>query len=204
MLACWLFFNFACCSLAQEMSFVDCYLPYFRQGLITCPLSALLPFQSLFTGDQLLAPPRLQCAQSTLAPLLHVPFQFLVYYSVFFFFCGAGVSLSRWLCWFIPGVAVGILCVAYLLTCCSAGEPAGLEPASGSVGALLFSQCNVCGEALNSWGFRVSEFWFFLVFFSAKCGSSISTKLLIYGAHAICFCTLVAILDPLPFSFRCP
>jgi hypothetical protein len=39
-----LFFNFAelfdfgCCSLAQEMSFVDCCLLYFRQQLITCLL----------------------------------------------------------------------------------------------------------------------------------------------------------------------
>jgi hypothetical protein len=54
-MVCWLFFNFAvsfdfgCCSLAQEMSFVDCYLPYFRQRLITGPLLALLPFQPLFT-----------------------------------------------------------------------------------------------------------------------------------------------------------
>jgi hypothetical protein len=41
------------------MSFVDRYLPCFRQWLITCLLSALLPFQPLFTeslsGDQLLA-----------------------------------------------------------------------------------------------------------------------------------------------------
>jgi hypothetical protein len=42
---CCLFFNFAvlfdfgCCLLAQEMSFVVCYLPYFKQGLITCPVS---------------------------------------------------------------------------------------------------------------------------------------------------------------------
>jgi hypothetical protein len=40
---------------------VDCYLSYFRQRLITCPLSAFLPFQPLFTesscGDQLLAHP---------------------------------------------------------------------------------------------------------------------------------------------------
>jgi hypothetical protein len=38
---------------------VDCYLPYFRQQLITHPLLALLPFQPLFTesssGAQLLA-----------------------------------------------------------------------------------------------------------------------------------------------------
>jgi hypothetical protein len=41
-------FHFGCCSLAQEMNFVVHYLPYFRQWLITCPLSALLPFQHLF------------------------------------------------------------------------------------------------------------------------------------------------------------
>jgi hypothetical protein len=38
-------FDFGCCSLAQEMSFVDCYLLYFRQWLIPCLLSAFLPFQ---------------------------------------------------------------------------------------------------------------------------------------------------------------
>jgi hypothetical protein len=37
-------FNFGCCSLAQEMHFVDHYLPYFRQWLITRLLLALLPF----------------------------------------------------------------------------------------------------------------------------------------------------------------
>jgi hypothetical protein len=41
--------DFGCCSLAQEMSVVDHYLLYFRQQLITCLLSALLPFQTLFT-----------------------------------------------------------------------------------------------------------------------------------------------------------
>jgi hypothetical protein len=43
-----------------------------------------------------------------------------------------------------PGVAVGIPCDAW---CSHVGMPnvsqAGLEPASGSVGALLFSQCKV-------------------------------------------------------------
>jgi hypothetical protein len=44
------------------MRFVDRYLPYFRQQLITLPpLLALLPFQPLFTesshGDQLFASP---------------------------------------------------------------------------------------------------------------------------------------------------
>jgi hypothetical protein len=45
-----LFFNFAgpfdFGSLAQEMSFVVCYLHYFRQWLITSLLSALLPLQT--------------------------------------------------------------------------------------------------------------------------------------------------------------
>jgi hypothetical protein len=49
------------CSLAEEISFVDQYLPYFRQRTVTCLLSAFLPFQPLFTKssgeDQLLAPP---------------------------------------------------------------------------------------------------------------------------------------------------
>jgi hypothetical protein len=64
--------------------------------------------------------PLLQCAQSTLPPLLHVPFQFLVCYSVLFCFVVVGVSLSKRLCWFIPSVAVGIPRATYLLTCCSA------------------------------------------------------------------------------------
>jgi hypothetical protein len=33
------------------MTFVDLYLPYFRQQLITHQLSALLPFQALFTEN---------------------------------------------------------------------------------------------------------------------------------------------------------
>jgi hypothetical protein len=41
--------------------------------------------------------------------------------------------------------------------------------------------------------------WWFL---SAKCGSSVSAKFLIYGAHTVCFCTLVTILDPLRISFN--
>jgi hypothetical protein len=57
---------------------------------------------------------------------------------------GKGVSLSRGLCWLIPGVAVGILHDPW---CSPVGMPnvflAGLEPASGSMGALLFSQYNM-------------------------------------------------------------
>jgi hypothetical protein len=78
-----LLFDFGCCSLAQEMSFVDCYLPYFRQWFITCPLPAFVYYKFMWRS----APcsfPLLRCALSTPALLLCVPFQFLVYYTVFF------------------------------------------------------------------------------------------------------------------------
>jgi hypothetical protein len=137
-----LFFNFAmlfdfgCCSLAQEMSFVDCYLLYFRQRLTTSPLLALLPFQPLSTVWRS-APclsPLLRCAFSNSVPLLCVNFQFLVYCSVFFV-CGV-VSLPRGLCWFISGVGGGIL---YNTWCSPVGllnvSQAGLEQVSGGGGS---------------------------------------------------------------------
>jgi hypothetical protein len=46
-------FDFGCCSLAQEMSFVDCYLTYFRQQLTTHVLSALM-FTVCLCREQLL------------------------------------------------------------------------------------------------------------------------------------------------------
>jgi hypothetical protein len=55
--------------------------------------------------------PLLLCPLEFPLPLLCVSFQFLAYCSVFFFFfffC-RGVSLSRGLCWFIPGMSGGIL-----------------------------------------------------------------------------------------------
>jgi hypothetical protein len=112
---CWLFFNFAvlfdfgCFSLAQEMSFLYHCLPSFKQWLITNPLAALLPFHHLFTEVHMeissLPYPLLWCTFSILPALLCVSFQSLVYCSGFYF---GGVSLPKWLCWFIPGVARGI------------------------------------------------------------------------------------------------
>jgi hypothetical protein len=63
----------------------------------------------------------------------------LVIIQFWFFFAGlrGGQSVQR-LCWFIPGVAMRISPI---------GLPdvsqASLERASGGMGALLFSQCNV-------------------------------------------------------------
>jgi hypothetical protein len=123
-------------------------------------------------------------------------FRVLVYCSVFLFFVGCGVSLPRWLWWFIPWVAGGILDDGW---CSPVGLPdvsqAGLGLVSNSVRSLLFSQCNTslrsCVQAGSS-GCQNFDSWCFI---SAKCGFSISVRFLICRAHALCFCTLVAILD---------
>jgi hypothetical protein len=156
------------------MSFVDCYLPCFRQQLITCPLSAFLSFQSLFTEgshwDQLLAHPLLQCTYSTLPFLLCVPFQFLIIQFFFFEVCPGGYAdLSQEWLW--------EYCM--MLICSPVGLPdvsqAGLELVPGS--ALLLSQCKVAWRSFVwaggscCWCFDSS--WCFI---SAKCGFSISAK----------------------------
>jgi hypothetical protein len=167
---------------------VDCYLSYFRKQLISHLLSALLPFQHLFTEsscrDQLLASPPFFGALSEFLPLCCV----LVFSSLFIVqvFCcccccfvgGGVVSLPRELCWFIVGVAGGILCDIWfspvgLLNV----SQAGLEPVSGSVAALLFSQCNMAWRSFP-WarGLGCQSFHFPCCFISTKCGSSISAR----------------------------
>jgi hypothetical protein len=80
---------------------------------------------------------------------------------------------------------------------------AGLEPVSGVVAALMFSQCNVARRSFP-WarGSGCRSFDSPWCFISVKCGSSISARFLIHGAHAVCFCALVAILDPLYQHFE--
>jgi hypothetical protein len=154
------------------MSFVDCYLPYFRQQLVIYPLSALQPFQSLFTGiscgEQLLALPPFSGVLRAPIPSAVCFFSVLCLlfsFVLFCFFCGMCVSLSRGLWWFIPGVAVRIWRVAYLLTCWTAFK-AGLEPVSFSTGALLFSQFNVEWRSFVQAGDSgAGVLWFFLVIF---------------------------------------
>jgi hypothetical protein len=81
-----------------------------------------------------------------------------------------------------------------LLVCISR---AGKDLASGCAGVLLVSPYNVAWRSyVQAGGLEVSEFCFFLVFFPARCVSSISARFLLYGAHAICFLPLVTILDP--------
>jgi hypothetical protein len=147
MLVCWWFFNFAvlfdfgCCLLAQEMSFVDCSLPYFRQCLITHQLLALLPFQSLFTesshGDQLLASPSFSGALTTPRPLCCM-FLFSSLFIFSFFFCGVVPQSVQGAMLVYPKGGCGNTAwylFAHLLVCWI--SQANLEPASGSMGALF-------------------------------------------------------------------
>jgi hypothetical protein len=124
----------------------------------------------------------------------------LVFTSLFiqlFFLQGRG-QWAWGLCWFIPGMAWGILCD----TLCSPVHflnvsQAGLELVSANMGTHLFCQCNVAWRSFV-WarGLGWCSFDYFWYLISAKCGSSLSAIFLIYGVHAICFCTLVSILDP--------
>jgi hypothetical protein len=84
----------------------------------------------------------LPCFQSTPPPLLCVPFQFLVHYSVFWGFLEVGSGCQGTMLVYPTGSCGSTTChlFAHLLVCIS---PAGLEPASGSVEALLFSQGNM-------------------------------------------------------------
>jgi hypothetical protein len=107
-----------------------------------------------------------------------------------------GVSLSRGLCWYIPGVAVGILCAAYLLTCWSVSPKKVWSRHLAVQEPSCLLSVMWCGEALYRLGVRGVRVLLVLGgFFSAKCGSSVSVRFFIYGAHAVCFLPLVAILD---------
>jgi hypothetical protein len=44
-------FSFGCCSVAQKMSSVIYYLPWFEEWLITCPFSIFTLFLCLFTDN---------------------------------------------------------------------------------------------------------------------------------------------------------
>jgi hypothetical protein len=115
----------------------------------------------------------------------------------FFSFCRPGRSVCPRAMLVYPRVGVGVPHAAYLPTCWSAGCLPSRFRASGA-GALLFSQCNVAWRSfVQAEGSGCQSFNSSWCFFSAKYGSILSAKFLIYGAHAVCFCTLVAILDQL-------
>jgi hypothetical protein len=170
---------------------VDCYVPCFRQRLINCPLSALL-FSSLcllkVCGEIsfFLLPPSPVCLQH-LHPLLHVPFQFLVYYSVLCVCVSVcvcvcvcvcvwqGVCLSRAMLVFPRGGCGNTAwrSFAHLLVCWMSPKQVwsrclvAWEPS-------CFLSVTWCGEALYGLGVQDVKVLILLgSFFSAKCGSSV-------------------------------
>jgi hypothetical protein len=80
------------------MSFVDCYLLYFRQRFITSPLLALLPFQPLFIessrGDEILAPAPFSGAITAPCPLCCVFLFSSLFIQFLVFFCRIGGGQS--------------------------------------------------------------------------------------------------------------
>jgi hypothetical protein len=127
-------------------------------------------------------------------PSAACPFQFLICYSVFFWW--VGVSLSRGICWFILRVAVGVLRAAYLLTCSSASPKQIWSWHLVTQEPSWFLSVMWHGEALCRLGVQVvrvfsSSWWYF----SAKFGSSISARFLIFSSHTVCFRPRVTILD---------
>jgi hypothetical protein len=182
---------------------VDYYLPCFRQRLITCPLSALLPFQSLFTEsssrDHVLAPPPFLSVLRAHCPFC-CGFLFssclLFQFFLFFVFLQGGSQSFLGLCWFNPSGICGISHAAYLLTYWSV-SPEQFWSGCLVAGNHLFSQCNMSW----AWGSGCQSFDSSSFFFFAKCCSCISANFFIYGAHAVCFYPLVAIFDHLTNYF---
>jgi hypothetical protein len=84
------------------------------------------------------------------------------------------------------------------------GNPASQWLGGGGVGVVahLFFQCIVVWRSLlQARGSGCQSFSSPLCFTSAKGVSSISARSLIHGAHAVCICVPVAILDPLQQAF---
>jgi hypothetical protein len=150
-----------------------------------------------FTWRSAPCPPRSSSALRAPRPLCCMSFSVpCLLFSFFFLFAERGSAYLGAMLVYPRGGCGNTVCrlFAHLLVCIS---QAGLEPASGSMGALLFSQCNVAWEALYWLGVQgIGVLLLLGGFFSAKCGSSISAKFLIYRAHAVSFCPLVTILDP--------
>jgi hypothetical protein len=66
------------------------------------------------------------------------------------------------------------------------------------------SQCNVTWRSfVQAGGSGCKSFTYSWWFFSAKCGSRVSARFLIYGSRAVCFLPLVAILDLSISRFWC-
>jgi hypothetical protein len=159
------------------------------QKLVCCLL-----LQALFTerscGVQVLAPPPSSCVLKLPRPLFCMSFS--VPLLLFRFFCfvlwGRGQSVQGAMLIY-PRGTVGISHVTYLLTCLSASPKQVWSWCQLVWEPYGFSQCNM------AWRSFVWAGGLGCVVFTAKYGSSVSARFLIYKAHTVCFLPLVTILD---------
>jgi hypothetical protein len=121
-------FDFGCCSLAQQMSFVQ--MPCFSSSLspVFCQPFCLSRICSLIVCKEICSLP---LPPSLVHFLLCASFQFIVYCSGFFFFVREGVSLPRGLS---HGVSRGISCGTWCSPVWSAKCLAGRFGASSGGG----------------------------------------------------------------------
>jgi hypothetical protein len=135
------FKQYLCCCLTRwlglEMNFLDSYLPYFRQWLITHILSAVY-FSRLFLlkvhvdFSSLLLPPSLVSSEQP-SPSAAYPFQFLVYYQAFFLLV-KGQSVQGTMMVYPRGSSgnTAWLLFAHLLFCVSQAGLGASIPSRGS------------------------------------------------------------------------
>jgi hypothetical protein len=154
------------CPGTEPCSLLPLLLPYCRQQPITLLLSALLPFvYGWFAQVQLLATPHFS--------------------SVYHMMLGAHMFV-------LLKVSQARLELAAVVAAVAVAEALlGVR-----VAAHLFSQCNVVWRSLlwarGLGGQCFNSLWCFT---SAKHCSSVSARSLIYGAHTVCVCVPVTILD---------
>jgi hypothetical protein len=147
------------------MRFVDSYLLYFRQQLITCPLLDLLPFQSLFTershGDHLLALPPFSYVLRAPYPLCCVFLFRSLFIILFFLFWGRVQSVQGAMLVYPKGSCGNMMCrlFSHLLFCVS---QAGLVQASEVQEPSCFLIIMCCKEASYRLGVQGVRIWILL------------------------------------------
>jgi hypothetical protein len=138
---------------------VNHYLPYFRQWLICHLLSAgyfhrLCLLKVLTEFSSLSLPPSLVSSKHPALSAM-CTFQFFIIFFNYYFFFLRGRSLSWGLCWFIPGVAVGITHVTYLLTCWSASPKQAWSRCLVVWEPSCFLSYHGIEKLCTGWGFEV-------------------------------------------------
>jgi hypothetical protein len=185
----WALLTSICPVLSSSLS-PTCCCPSYHSSL--CSLKVRVEISSLpLPLSPMCTAPCPLCCIFLLSSLFIIQFLFIYF---FFFLWDSGVSLSRGAMLVYPrGGCVNTMWHLFApLLVCWMSPKAGLEPLFGGTGALLFSQSNVAQRnfawAGGSGCHCFDSSW---CFFSCQVCSIISAIYLIYGAHAVCFCTTV-------------